>query len=54
LWKKDLLKGAPKTFSKSKNNNADLEKITVLENKIKDKGSLISEIVEDNLRLKKN
>jgi transposase-like protein len=53
LWKKELFKGALKTFSKSKSNNAEIEKISVLENKIKDKDSLISEIVEDNLRLKK-
>ena len=53
LWKKELFSGALKVFSKRKNNHED-EKITRLEAKLKDKDSLISEIVEDNLRLKKN
>lgn len=53
LWKKELFFGALDTFSKSKNKRED-EKISRLEEKLKDKDSLISEIVEDNLRLKKN
>ncbi len=40
-------------FSKRKNNRED-EKINRLEEKLKDKDSLISEIIEDNLRLKKS
>ncbi|HEU0085334.1 MAG TPA: transposase [Candidatus Paceibacterota bacterium] len=53
LWKKDLFQGALKTFSKQKNNNSEEERLSKLEEKIKDKDSIISEIVEDNLRLKK-
>ncbi|MGD1007336.1 MAG: transposase [Ignavibacteriaceae bacterium] len=53
LWKKELFSGALDTFSKKKNGKADDGKITRLEEKLKDKDSLISEIVEDNLRLKK-
>lgn len=53
LWKKDLFIGALNTFSKKKDGKADEEKFTRLEEKLKDKDSLISEIVEDNLRLKK-
>lgn len=40
-------------FSKRKNNRED-EKISRLEEKLKGKDSLISEIIEDNLRLKKS
>ena len=53
LWKKELFTGAIETFSGKKTGKADSEKFTRLEEKIKDKDSLISEIVEDNLRLKK-
>jgi len=53
LWKKELFTGALEIFTKKKNGKADEGKITRLEEKLKDKDSLISEIVEDNLRLKK-
>lgn len=53
LWKKELFTGALDTFSRKKNGKPDEEKVTRLEEKLKDKDSLISEIVEDNLRLKK-
>jgi len=53
LWKKELFSGALETFSKKKTSKKEGEKINRLEEKIKDKDSLISEIVEDNLRLKK-
>jgi transposase-like protein len=53
LWKKELFTGALETFSRKRNGKADEEKVTRLEEKLKDKDSLISEIVEDNLRLKK-
>lgn len=51
LWKKELFSGALDTFSKS--TKREDEKLTRLEEKLKDKDSLISEIIEDNLRLKK-
>lgn len=53
LWKKELFSGALETFSKRRNTRED-GKITRLEEKLKDKDSLISEIIEDNLRLKKS
>ena len=53
LWKKELFSGALETFSKKKTGKKEEEKINRLEDKLKDKDSLISEIVEDNLRLKK-
>ena len=53
LWKKELFAGALDTFSKKQSSKADEVKLNRLEEKLKDKDSLISEIVEDNLRLKK-
>jgi len=53
LWKKELFNGAIETFSKRKKGKSDEGKINQLEEKLKDKDSLISEIVQDNLRLKK-
>jgi transposase-like protein len=53
LWKKELFAGALERFSNKKNGNTDQAKLNQLEEKLKDKDSLISEIVEDNLRLKK-
>lgn len=52
-WKKELFAGALERFSNKKNGNTDQAKLNQLEEKLKDKDSLISEIVEDNLRLKK-
>jgi len=53
LWKKEFFEGAVKSFGKKKNNKTDNDKIKRLEEKLRDKDGLISEIVEDNLRLKK-
>ncbi len=54
LWKKELFNGAMETFTKKRASKSEEGKIARLEEKLKDKDSLISEIVEDNLRLKKN
>lgn len=53
LWKKELFAGALARFSSKKNSKTEDDKINRLEEKLKDKDSLISEIVEENLRLKK-
>ncbi|MBK7377708.1 MAG: transposase [Ignavibacteriales bacterium] len=53
LWKKELFNNALAAFSKSKTPIAQNDRILRLEEKLKYKDSLISEIVEDNLRLKK-
>ena len=54
LWKKDLFNGALNTFSNKKSGRTVEDgKITKLEEKLKHQDPLISEIVEDNLRLKK-
>ncbi len=54
-WKKILFEKGEKLFDdkKEKTNNKSEEKITRLESKLKDRNSLISEILEDNIRLKK-
>lgn len=53
LWKKELFSGALNTFSKKTAIATEKVKISQLEEKLRDKDSLISEIVEDNLKLKK-
>jgi transposase-like protein len=50
LWKKELFNGALDIFSNKKIGKLDETKISRLEEKLKSKDSLISEIVEDNLR----
>ncbi len=52
LWKKEFFTGAVGIFMKKKSQQ-ETAKLTRLVEKLKDKDSLISEIVEDNLRLKK-
>lgn len=60
LWKKEFFEKATLIFSSGKgkkdkvSDNKANEKIEKLEAKLKAKDSLISEIVEDNIRLKKN
>lgn len=53
-WKNELFTGALDIFSKNKNGKSKTDKLHQLEEKLRDKDSLISEIVEDNLRLKKS
>ncbi len=55
-WKKELFEGALETFSKKhKKRNNQQDFITkALEEKLKKKDSLIAEIIEENIQLKKN
>lgn len=55
-WKKTLFEKGEQLFDdrREKTSNKAEEKISRLEAKLKDKDSLISELVEDNVRLKKN
>lgn len=50
-WKKQLYEGAIDIFKK--NNRTEQLKINQLREKLKDKDAIISEIVADNIRLKK-
>jgi transposase len=49
-WKKQLFEGAVTLF---KNNKKDQFKFKELQDKLKEKDTLIAEIVADNIRLKK-
>lgn len=50
-WRKKLFEGALETF---KNNTKKSKQIKTLEQKLQDRDSLISEIVSENIRFKKN
>jgi len=55
-WKKDLFEGAIETFNhkhKRGSNRKDL-KTKALEEKLRKKDSLIAELLEENIKLKKN
>jgi len=54
-WKKELYEGALDIFSRKtkKESNFDSKKIIHLESKLKQKDSLISELVEENIGYKK-
>jgi len=55
-WKKELFAGALKIFSGEHSNKTNKEaiKIKQLEAKLKDRDSLITEIVSENISIKKN
>jgi len=55
-WKKELFEGALETFSQKhkKHHNQQDSKTKALEEKLKKKDSLIAEIIEENIELKKN
>jgi len=55
-WKKQLFEGAVDTFSRQheKVKQGQNARIEHLEEKIKDKDSLIAEVLSDNIRLKKS
>lgn len=55
-WKKTLFEKGEHLFEEKRERtiNKTEEKISRLESKLKDKDNLIIEIVEDNIRLKKN
>ena len=54
-WKKQLFENAQEIFSQKQKGplSAENRKIEKLEDKLKDKDSLIAEIITDNIRLKK-
>jgi len=55
-WKKQLFEGALETFSGShkKRKKTESKETQRLKEKLREKESIIAEIVEDNIRLKKN
>lgn len=54
IWKKQLFEGALDTFNKPKGKDKESIKIEHLERKLKDRDSLVTELVSENIRLKKN
>ena len=52
-WKKKLFEGALQTFSTT-SQRSDERQIKSLKEKLQDRDSIISEIVRENVRLKKN
>lgn len=52
-WKKQLFEGALSSFDSKKKNKTD-ESIKRLEEKLKERDKVISEIVTENIELKKN
>ena len=55
-WKKELFEGALETFSRKhkKQTKQQSYRTRVLEEKLKKKDTLIAEIIEENIHLKKN
>jgi len=56
LWEKSLFEGALDTFSRSssKQSSSQDKKISELEEKLRKRNAVISELIEDNILLKKN
>jgi transposase-like protein len=53
IWKKKLFEGALQTFA-SQSNHKDQNKIDKIEQKLRDRDSLISILVAENIQFKKN
>ena len=55
-WKKELFEGALETFIQKHKKRTEQQnfKTKALEEKLKQKDSLIAEIIEENIKLKKN
>lgn len=54
LWKKEFFENATTIFKREKANHVEGKKLQKLEEKIQQKDSLISELIADNLKMKKN
>lgn len=53
-WKKALFEGAVETFSlKKKNHKKEQDKLEKLKVRLKDRNEVIAELLEENLKLKK-
>jgi len=52
-WKKEFMENAIKIFEKRKEDGQEDPRIKQLENKLRAKEEVISEIIEDNIKLKK-
>jgi len=52
-WKKELFEGAAVIFSKKENKNQTKDKINKLEERLKNRNEVIAELLQENLKLKK-
>jgi transposase len=52
-WKKALFEGAVETFSLKKNPRKERDRLDKLEVRLKDRNEVIAELLEENLKLKK-
>ena len=52
-WKKELFEGAVETFSKKQSKKFTKDKVSKLEDRLKDRNEVIAELLEENIKLKK-
>ena len=52
-WKKELFEGAVETFSRKQSKKFTKDKVTKLEERLKDRNEVIAELLEENIKLKK-
>jgi len=52
-WKKELFEGAVETFSRKQSKKFTKDKVSKLEDRLKDRNEVIAELLEENIKLKK-
>jgi len=52
-WKKELFEGAVETFSRKQSKKFTTDKVTKLETRLKNRNEVIAELLEENIKLKK-
>lgn len=52
-WKKELFEGAVETFAKKYSKKFGKDKFSKLEERLKDRNEVIAELLQENLKLKK-
>ena len=52
-WKKALFEGAVETFSKTQSKRITKDKVSKLEARLKNRNEVIAELLEENIKLKK-
>jgi transposase len=51
-WKKEFFEGAVETFSRKQSKKFTKDKVTKLEERLKDRNEVIAELLQENLKLK--
>ena len=52
-WKKELFEGATAVFSKKQSKNSVKDKVSKLEERLKNRNEVIAELLQENIKLKK-